>query len=797
MSLQYRIAEIGWYNFERLVQTLLKAIIGPGVTFFGGSKDRGRDAAYAGSALFPTTQENWSGNWVFQVKYIDLQDAGAVGVRSRLKAALRVEIQGILLRRDDPVDNYILITDVPLTADTRDELNEIALQAGVAGRFRAIDGHEVCEFLTLHPEIRRSYPQLLGLADLCHIINTELYARSQAYLEQWQPRLAVFVQTEAYVKALTTLRQHHFLVLDGPPEAGKTMIAAAVALLYATDGYEVIDLRGPGEVFTALPARSRQIFVADDAIGSINLSPSLVDAWSRDLPGILRKLDADHLLIWTARHYILEEALAESRLGESVGDFPGTREVLVEVGELSAQQKAEMLYNHAKLAGLATKAKTLIRNHFRAIIDHPNFTPERVRQLCEEVLRADKADSWAEISKFMNNPSERWRKAFDGLSTSEQALLTALLDFDDDAELNHLRQAYEQRIQDEHKRSLPFDKAISRLRHSFLQISRSYLGTTAVEFRHPSLRDMLLERLRDDARARKRYIELTTPAGLAAMVRGMGSEGRDCMEEHYVFPKGSDETKLVVGRILELSRNVITPADWLNLLSAAETVLPRRNGKLVKPSDLDLIALRSQPHMALFAAVLQAVGSEETYRANRRYQLRDWLRIARSFADLSLYVVPPAMLGYAVDLCLFAIKAKAPMDSIVTVNALSLVDTRVVRQLVSEVNLDKWSCALIERLEEVCGTGDEIQANNDGEDPFDPDVYENWLTESKTLVRDASEFYEWSAREEPEKLSLLRSLVDSVDRPPDPDVPEDEDREYGYISSPSSYWTLERMFEDL
>ena len=435
---------------------------------------------------------------------------------------MRIEIKSILSRNDDEVDNYILITDVPLTSDTRDDLIQVARLAGLAGRFHVIDGGEVCEFLTLHPEIRRSYPQLLGLADLHHIINSELYARSQAYLEQWQPRLAVFVQTAAYVKALATLRQHHFLVLDGPPETGKTMIAAAIALLHATDGYEVIDLRGPGEVFVALPMHDRQIFIADDAIGSINLTPALADAWSRDLPGVLRKLDANHLLVWTARHYILEEALAESRLGENVGDFPGTREVLVEVGELTAQQKAEMLYNHAKLAKLPTKSKKLIRDHFRAIINHANFTPERVRQLCEDVLQTDKADSWAAISKFMNNPSERWRKAFDGLSVSEQALLTALLDFDDDAELGQLQLAYEQRIQDEQKRRLAFNDAISRLQHSFLQISRSYLGVATAEFRHPSLRDMLLERLRDDARARKRYIELTTPAGLAALVRGLG-----------------------------------------------------------------------------------------------------------------------------------------------------------------------------------------------------------------------------------------------------------------------------------
>ena len=321
MGLQYRIGEIGWYNFERLVQTLLKVIIGPGVTSFGGSKDNGRDAAYAGSALFPTVQEAWSGTWVFQVKYVDLQGVGAAAARTRLKSTLNAEIKRILGTRRSAVDYYILVTDVPLTSDSRDELTTIAASSGLGGIFRVIDGQEVCEFLTLYPQIRRSYPQLLGLADLSQIIDSELYVRSAAYLEQWQPRLAVFVQTDAYAKALATLRQRHFIVLDGPPEAGKTMIAAAIALQYATDGYEVVDLRGPGEIFRSLPSNRRQVFIADDAIGSIALTPALVDDWSRDLPGILRKLDADHVLIWTARHYILEEALAESRLGENVGEF--------------------------------------------------------------------------------------------------------------------------------------------------------------------------------------------------------------------------------------------------------------------------------------------------------------------------------------------------------------------------------------------------------------------------------------------------------------------------------------------
>src|ERR1039458_9488848 len=140
------------------------------------------------------------------------------------------------------------------------------------------------------------------------------------------------------------------------------------------------------------------------------------------------------------------------------------------------------------------------------------------------------------------------------------------------------------------------------------------------------------------------------------------------MEEHLILPKTPEKTKLVADRILALSRTVVTPADWLNLLSAAESVLPRNKGKVPLPSEIDLVALASEPHMMLLATILRAVGSSETYRANRRYRLRDWLRIVVKFANLSMYVVPPAQLNYSVDLCMATLGAKEQMDSIVLLN---------------------------------------------------------------------------------------------------------------------------------
>ena len=68
----------------------------------------------------------------------------------------------------------ILLTDVPLTAQMRDDLSRIATESGFKGNFASVDGKEICQFLDNQSEIRRSYPQLLGLADLDVIVNRDL-----------------------------------------------------------------------------------------------------------------------------------------------------------------------------------------------------------------------------------------------------------------------------------------------------------------------------------------------------------------------------------------------------------------------------------------------------------------------------------------------------------------------------------------------------------------------------------------------------------------------------------------------
>ena len=755
--MKYRIGALGWYNFETIVQTLLKGVIGPGVTSFGGTKDRGRDATFRGTASFPNDQTQWQGYWVFQVKYLGFEEQGVKASRAELNKTFKKELNSVLTRHRTTPDNYILITNIPLTGDNRDQLKTIAKQAAFRGNFRSVDGKEICQFLDLFPQVRRSYPQLLGLADLDKIVNHELYERSEAYVHHWQPRLSTFVWTQQYGDAITTLKNHHFLVLDGPPEAGKSTIAAALALMYAADGFEIVDVRGPDQIFKAYGQAPSQLFVADDAVGSISFDPSLTDQWSRDLPGILNKLNAKHLLVWTARKYVLEEAIAESRLSEAITDFPGVNEVLVEVGKLSPLQKAEILYNHAKQARLSKSSRELIRSNVSRIINHPDFTPERVRQLAENILpKADdsneakaKTFAWKDVEQFLQNPGKRWIQAYSKLSESEQNLLVAMLDFSTSALSGDVQKAYELRCKQLIGRRLNFDDCVRRLEHSFLRVVVPFPQYKYLDFQHPSLRDMLLSQLRTNEVARRRYIQIASPLGLAQLVKGVAvSSSGENEHSHILSPEGEDEISILIQRLTELSSATLIRSDWHAILAAAELLLPRISSptgkstktgsgiitlgssqtiptaiehllphsaskKRIPPSEVDdLPRFKESTQGKIIWTILRAFGSSATFERNQRYHLAEWTMLLEKYYELAVYIMPCPPVEFLPSLLNVA-KDAQPEDGIAFATLVQRFDPLIIVQTIPTQTLASWDIYIKGELKSLITTGNDFPTSEE------------------------------------------------------------------------------------
>ncbi len=80
---KYDLDGLGDVEFEHLVQTLLKVVIGNGTTTFGTGPDGGREATFQGKAPYPSLSDQWEGLWIFQAKFHDTKHIGLEKLENR------------------------------------------------------------------------------------------------------------------------------------------------------------------------------------------------------------------------------------------------------------------------------------------------------------------------------------------------------------------------------------------------------------------------------------------------------------------------------------------------------------------------------------------------------------------------------------------------------------------------------------------------------------------------------------------------------------------------------------------
>ena len=82
--LRYRLDDLGCYQFEKLVQSALKAAVGLAVESWGNRADMGRDAYAPGSLRLPDPLVETKGPFLFQAKFVE----GLCQERARKSAML-------------------------------------------------------------------------------------------------------------------------------------------------------------------------------------------------------------------------------------------------------------------------------------------------------------------------------------------------------------------------------------------------------------------------------------------------------------------------------------------------------------------------------------------------------------------------------------------------------------------------------------------------------------------------------------------------------------------------------------
>jgi hypothetical protein len=662
--IKYRLDELGWYQFESLIQSLLKAEVGIAVESWGGHSDRGRDAFANTSLRFPDKQKPTKGPFVFQAKFVESANAKGARPRRALLTAIKAEALDIKRRQTaaqwENTSWYVLLTNAPLPSSTRAAIIEILKSVLLDTKVVTLGGKDICGMLDNHPELRRSFPEIMSLRDLDtllrNVVARSVIERSKSAIEEAREVVSVFVQTENYHKAIQILKKHNFVVLDGPPEMGKTAIARVLSFAQLTLGWEALDCRSPDDLFLGYDVSQSQIFVVDDAFGRGEYEPTFGRLWEKDLSKALHKIDHKHWLIWTTRKHVLSRALKDMDLEGKATSFPAPGEVIVTAEDLSTEEKAKILYRHAKGGQLATLFRSLVRIHASLIVRDDHFTPERIRRFIEErvpelaaeheskPLTADELKK--EIIEAIHNPTKRMRKAFNKLPEIQKWILIALLDCEAFPVLNDLQLRYNQ-----HRPQLSeaaFVDALDDLVGTFVKL-RTLFRREYIDWIHPSYRDLVIDELMSDLKKQVKFVGNASTIGVSlALSEAGGAAGKRALP----FLSSPLSWTALTTRVLKLLKaknqreiaRILRPLSFAfssdtvsesakrkiqQILSKALTTINNLYVNSKTPLDIDTLrtylSARSRLEMTVGIPTLELAWETETYRLREMLESGDFV----------------------------------------------------------------------------------------------------------------------------------------------------------------------------
>jgi hypothetical protein len=169
---KYNIDALGPQKFEELSQALVQKIIGPGAKVYGMGSDGAREATFQGKAPYPSTEEQWEGDWIFQSKFHDIIQIGPQEARKALLPDLDSELTKITEKFKHKCDNYILITNVILTPVFQKGIKD-KIDNEIIPKYRhkiknihVWGADEICRFLDNNSDIRTAYQEFLLTGDI-------------------------------------------------------------------------------------------------------------------------------------------------------------------------------------------------------------------------------------------------------------------------------------------------------------------------------------------------------------------------------------------------------------------------------------------------------------------------------------------------------------------------------------------------------------------------------------------------------------------------------------------------------
>jgi hypothetical protein len=415
----FRLDELGWKAFEDLCGTIGRQIMGAELQTFSEGGDAGRDGAFIGTWRHDGV--TLSGTTVVQCKHFGYP--GASLTLSRISDELE-KLQELV--KAGRCENYVLMCNGKLSAGSEAKIRNAVMDTGV-DEFIILAGQTINGLISENQRLRSLVPRLYGLGDLSQIIDDRAYEQAARLLESLRYDIQTFVPTDSYRKAAESLAQHGLVLLLGEPAAGKSVIAATLALsgtdLWRSWTIKADDARQFVEHWN--PHEANQFFWIDDAFGATQLQDSKVEEWNQVFVKMRAATRGGTRIVITSRDYIWNAA--RRRLKLQAWPELESGEVVVDVEDITTAERERILYNHMRLGRQPTEFKREIKPLLEGVANHDRFLPELARRLADPLFTRTLEIDSQHLDRFVDEPEPFLVEVVTNLDAAARAALTLLV----------------------------------------------------------------------------------------------------------------------------------------------------------------------------------------------------------------------------------------------------------------------------------------------------------------------------------------------------------------------------------
>lgn len=407
---------IGWKAFQDMAAQICEERLKTRVTIHHEAKDGGQDAVF----LIPGWRVGSPPAGTVQVKFSS-DPSGSLTI-SDLTPELE-KLQELVAA--DEADSYIFVTNMSVSAPSAKRIKEKLREYGVK-KPEVWGKQQVTLTIRESSKLRALVPQVYGLGDLSTILDIRAIEQTKAILKTWLPKLRAYVATTSHDRAVRVLDKHGMVLLLGNPASGKSTIGAILSTMAVEDEeHSVVQISSPEEFVEHWnPDNKNRFFWVDDAFGSNVVDTDLVQGWAKAFPKVAAAVNGGNRFLFTSRNYIYRSAL--SRLGTRNLPVFKSEDAVVNVGELSSDEKRQILYNHVKYGAQDEAWKVKAKQYLDAVAEVDGFLPGISERLGNPDFTKKLRLTEDALCNFMAHPQEHLVEVINELEPEQFAALALI-----------------------------------------------------------------------------------------------------------------------------------------------------------------------------------------------------------------------------------------------------------------------------------------------------------------------------------------------------------------------------------